>query len=137
MNDYWLLIPGPPIAKKRPRFARHGKFVVTYNSQETEEGRFLFEVKQQWKQAPIEGPIELKTTFFMPIPKSASKKHCLAMMAREIQHTKKPDLDNCIKFVEDCLNQTVWVDDSQVIKIEAEKYYSDNPRTVIFVRRLT
>jgi phage terminase large subunit GpA-like protein len=35
-----ITIPGPPIAKKRPKFARRGKFVTTYNPQDSEEGRW-------------------------------------------------------------------------------------------------
>src|SRR3990172_5516871 len=136
MTEYRLLVHGCPIAKKRPRFARRGKFVMTYNSQETEEGRFLFEIKQQWKRDPLTGAIELRAEFYMPIPKSTSKKKTLSMIAREIKHTKKPDLDNCLKFIKDCLNQTVWIDDSQVFKVQAEKIYSDKPRTIIFVQEI-
>jgi Holliday junction resolvase RusA-like endonuclease len=36
MNELLITIPGKPIAKKRPRFARRGKFVTTYNDQQTE-----------------------------------------------------------------------------------------------------
>jgi len=60
-------IPRKPIAKKRPRFARIGKFVQTYSDQETEEGRFLWELRRQWKQAPMEIPLSLVCTFILPI----------------------------------------------------------------------
>ena len=126
-----LTIPGKPIGKRRPRFARRGKFVVTYNDQETEEGRFLLDARRQWKAPIMEGPVYLSLTFFMPIPKSTSKKVLSAMRKNGVRHTKKPDLDNMVKFVKDCLNGLVWKDDSQVDELTAKKIYSENPRTVI------
>jgi len=125
-----ITIPGNPIAKKRPRFARRGKFVTTYNDQETEEGRVLWEIKQQWKDPPIEKGVGvmMDVTFYMPIPESMPKKQ------RDRDHVKKPDLDNLIKFLKDVCNGTVWHDDSQVWKISAEKKYDECPRTNVFLR---
>ena len=130
-ETYRLTFPGKPIAKHRPRFARRGKFVVTYSDQETEEGRFLWELKQQWKQAPLQGPIVLNADFFIRIPASLSAKKRTAMCWTP--HTKKPDLDNLIKFIKDLFNNIVWVDDSQVFRIEANKYWDTDPRTDIRV----
>ena len=70
----------------------------------------------------------------MPIPKSASKKKQGAMKSGEIRHTKKPDLDNCIKFVKDCLNGIAWKDDSQVVRIVAYKHYHADPVTWIWIK---
>lgn len=121
-------IPGPPIAKKRPRFARRGKFVTTYNPQETEEGRWITLAMTQINRT-VEGPIVLGCIFLMPIPKSASKKKQAEMQAGTIKHVKKPDLDNLVKFCKDCLNNLAWRDDSQVIRLVAEKHYSSEPGT--------
>lgn len=126
-----IIIPGKPIAKKRPRFARRGKHVVTYNDQETEEGKFFLLAREQFNQNPITGAVDLWVRFFMPIPKSTSKKNRESMNLGLIRHTKKPDLDNLVKFVKDCLNGLVWKDDSQVCRLEAVKMYGENPRTEI------
>ena len=52
--------------------------------------------------------------------------------------TKKPDIDNYIKFYLDCMNKIVYLDDSQVIEITAIKQYTElsedghhHPSTVI------
>jgi len=137
-----LIIPGKPIAKKRPRFVTRDRRglplpnVKTINIQETEEGKFLFHVYKQWKKPPIENPIVLILKFLMEIPHSQSKKKINQMISGEIKHTKKPDLDNLIKFTKDCLNGVVWKDDAQVFSLVAEKKYSDRPHTIIsiFVR---
>jgi Holliday junction resolvase RusA-like endonuclease len=130
MNELILNIPGNPLAKKRPRFARRGKFVTTYNAQESEEGKFICLMQSQLNghdPIPAGTPIKLNLIFYMPIPESISKKKLQA----GIFHTKKPDLDNLIKFVKDCLNGVVWHDDSQVNDIQASKVYNVSPSTVI------
>jgi Holliday junction resolvase RusA-like endonuclease len=131
MNELIITIPGNPIAKKRPRFARRGKFVTTYNAQETEEGKFICLMQNQIKHDPIPAgtPIWLNINFSMPIPTSTSKKK----RADLLYHTKKPDLDNLIKFVKDCANGILWADDSQVTHVEAIKVYGDFPSTKIKV----
>jgi hypothetical protein len=53
MPQITMTIPGIPIAKKRPRFMRRGKFVQTYNCQESEEGRFMWQMKSRYPHAPI------------------------------------------------------------------------------------
>lgn len=126
-----ITIPGTPIAKKRPRFARRGNFVTTYNTQETEESRVLWEIKQQHSGEPSTSPIALNVAFLMPIPKSTSNKKAKQMLSGEIAHVKKPDLSNCLKFIEDVCNGILWKDDSQLMSVMAEKYYSDSPQTIL------
>ena len=129
-----FIVPGKPIAKKRPRFVRRGKFVGAYNEQETEEGKFMILCQQQMKgKGPIPAPfgIHLACRFYMPIPRSWTKKQRDNFENDGIDHVKKPDVDNLVKFVKDCLNGIAWHDDSQVVTLSAEKYYDDVPRTVI------
>jgi len=131
-----LEVKGKPIAKARPRFARCGKFVRTYDPQETEESRFLFEVQKQWARPPMEDPLKVRCSFEMPIPKSTSKKKTWAMIKDEIKHTKKPDISNLIKFIEDCLNGVVWKDDSQIIYLAGGKFYSEEAKTIIMIEEV-
>lgn len=119
MEHIKITILGKPIAKNRPRFYRRGKYVGTYNDQETEEGRFMLQAQQQWgKRLPVEGAVSLKCWFVFNFPKSMSKKK-----RGEAMHTKRPDLDNCVKFVKDCLNGIVWKDDALVVSLMAKKLY--------------
>ncbi|MCE5256544.1 MAG: RusA family crossover junction endodeoxyribonuclease, partial [Spirochaetaceae bacterium] len=131
-----LEIPGTPIAKKRPRFFVRGKHVGAYNSQGTEEGKFLQQAMDQLlghQLIPAGTPIRLECWFLMPVPKSMPKGLQGQVRANldPVPHTKKPDLDNLIKFFKDCFNKIVWTDDSQVVRIAAYKVYSFQPATII------
>jgi Holliday junction resolvase RusA-like endonuclease len=48
-------------------------------------------------------------------------------------HVKKPDIDNLDKFLMDCCNGVVWVDDKQVAVKESKKVYSVSPCTELEV----
>ena len=124
-----IVIHGKPIAKKRPRFARRGKFVQTYSDQETEEGLAYLEAKQQINIPPMEGPLKLTAIFYMPRPKShyGTGRNADKLKPSASRYpTVKPDLDNLLKFYCDVLNGLAWNDDSQVVIKIGEKRYSGN-----------
>jgi Holliday junction resolvase RusA-like endonuclease len=127
-----ILIHGRPISKKRPRFARRGKFVVTYSAQETEEGRTYLEIRRQWERPPLDCPVIVEMTFLFQIT-AGSKKAVKAMLEGETKHTKTPDLDNSAKFYLDCMNQLVFLDDKQVYELALSKAYAQEPQTIIRV----
>jgi Holliday junction resolvase RusA-like endonuclease len=132
-----IIIPGKPIAKARPRFFRRGNYVGTYNIQETEEGRWILEAKAQLPPGwtPLEGAIEMQCVFGMPIPKSMPKKLWEKCDVNNgPPHIKKPDLDNLIKFVKDCLRGIAYRDDAQITFLSAGKTYVTAPGTMIAIR---
>lgn len=134
MSEITITIPGKPIAKMRPRFARRGKFVSTYNCQETEEGKVRWEMMNQFQSIDTIAPgipIKLECIFYMPIPSGMSQKK---LHEAQFRHIKKPDCDNLIKFVKDCANGVIWADDSQVFEVHARKLYASQPRTEMMVR---
>ena len=134
---YKIVIEGPPISKKRPRFAKRGNFVATYSIQKDVEGiaqtQIVFQLRDQGIIRPIEGPISVEMAFHMPIPKSYSKKLKMNLGKGHVPHVKKPDCDNLQKFYLDAMNGIAYNDDCQVWHIEASKTYSDNPRTEIIL----
>ena len=135
-----IIIPGKPIAKKRPQFARRGKYVQTYNSQQTEEGKFFLQAKMQWKGEPLTGPVSIRMTFFVQRPKShfgtGKNSGKLKPSAPEFPE-KKPDLDNYEKFASDCLNGICWKDDSQIVdSMTRKRYTATNPRTEIEIKTI-
>jgi len=143
VNQLTLEILGKPISKKRPKFARMGNFVKTYNCQESEEGLFVAKAMDQIRACdhslpiPCKIPVTITCYFIMPIPKGFSKK-LIALIENESQqmpqHTSKPDLDNCVKFLKDCFNKVIWNDDSQIVSLDAVKMYGTTPKTILTVR---
>ena len=45
------------------------------------------------------------------------------MLDKEINTTKKPDIDNIVKIVLDSMNRIAFKDDNQITKLEVEKKY--------------
>jgi len=133
-----IIIPGTPIAKKRPRFARRGKFNAVINDQETEEGRFLFHVLLQVKKK-LTGPVYVEIGFYFRRPKGhfgTGRNAGKLKTSAPPYHIVKPDSDNLVKFAFDCLNNVAWVDDAQIVQHIAEKVYDGEPRTEIFIKEL-
>lgn len=138
-----IFIPGKPVAKARPRFARRGNFTVTYkpDKEVAEEGKYILLTRAEMAKLGILGPIPTGTpikitcTFMFQLPASLSKKKREALNGA--LHTKKPDLDNCIKFVKDSMNRVVWEDDSQVcVYGPCVKRWAETPGTMIVIEAL-
>ena len=137
MNKITFVIPGDPLAKKRPRFTRRGH---AYNEQKADEEGFGWQIKSQLPKGfamfEKDTPVALECSFYLSIPESASKKKQREMAMQIIKHTKKPDLDNCVKYVKDCLKSIIYHDDSAVIKETSTKEYSSIPRTEIVISKV-
>jgi hypothetical protein len=48
----------------------------------------------------------------------------------------KPDLDKCIRALNDALTGILWVDDGQVVGVSAKKLYGLPERTEVLLRGL-
>lgn len=136
-----FVIPGPPTAKGRPRFAhmktKRGKhFTRTYSDKETASFENLVKIAywQQRTGKPSESAIFVVVTYYLPIPKSWPKYRREWAQHHPYPVTKRPDLDNLTKSVLDGLNGVAFQDDAQVYRIITTKLYSDNPRTEVTVR---
>lgn len=140
-NTLTFEIIGRPIAQKRPRFARHGAFVQTYSDQETEAGRWIAEMCTQLKKCdhvlPIPSgiPVTIEALFIFPVLSRFSRKCLQCIDAGEIvEHVSRPDADNCLKWVKDCLSKgVVYHDDAQVWECIGRKYYGMRPKTIVTV----
>lgn len=126
-----IIIPGKPIAKNRPRFARRGKGVVAYSNQETEEGRTMNFIRASFGATPLDGPLTLEAEFFFEPPASVSKKRRAAMLSGEEPCLNPKDVDNLLKFLMDASNGILWHDDHQVVRISGFKAYAEHAKTVL------
>lgn len=133
-------VPGEPTGKGRPRFRHAGSYVQTYTPSKTRSYEALVQTcfsGQCGRDA--EGyfgdgePVYVTVYAYYGIPKSAPKKRRAAMLAGEESPTKKPDLDNVLKAVMDPLNGLAYVDDSQVVGMDAVKLYSEDPHVTVIL----
>ncbi len=79
-----------------------------------------------WRYSPVDGPVTLQITFYVPLPKSTSKRKANDLIASGV--VKRPDLDNYVKLVCDAANGVLWNDDSQIWSLQAKKVYSSTGR---------
>jgi Holliday junction resolvase RusA-like endonuclease len=124
-------VPGLPQGKARPRFNAANKH--TYTPQKTKDYEKLVRVSclKQVGNVTLTGEVRAVINAFFPVPKSASTKDKSLMLEGKIKPVKKPDIDNIIKAVLDALNGAAYKDDSAVVKVTAEKFYSPYPRVEV------
>lgn len=126
-------IPGKPKAKARPRVTRSGH---AYTPSETIEYENLVRMAftteyPDWKPSDLH--VCASIIAFFEIPKSFSKKKKSEIFFGKLYPTKKPDADNIAKSILDSLNGIAYHDDSQVVKLNVTKQYSEYTRVEVML----
>lgn len=132
-------VPGKPVAKGRPRFARRGNFVTAYTDAKTANYETLvrwFALQAMRGRAKLVGPLRAEINIFLPVPQSWPEKKKAAALSGALGHTSRPDLDNYLKAAIDGVNGVVFGDDAQVCEIVAQKRYGGAPCMRIEVTKL-
>ena len=132
-------IPGTPVAKGRPKFARRGAFVTAYSPEKTVSYENLVKVvaSQAMKSSPpTKEAVSVDVWLFVTPPASWSKKKTEQALHQYIQPTSKPDIDNVVKGLFDAMNGIVFADDKQVVCLTVKKMYSDIARARVTVKLL-
>lgn len=135
---YYFVVPGEPVAKGRPKFTTQGGYVKAITPAKTANYETL--VKLAYRQEcpgaeiyPKDVPLTVHVIAYFTIPKSASKKKSLDMQCGYIRPTKKPDCDNIGKIICDALNGVAFYDDSQIVELTVNKYYSNTPEVRVSI----
>jgi Holliday junction resolvase RusA-like endonuclease len=77
-------------------------------------------------------PVEMYITAHFPIPKSTTKKDRERIRNKELFPIKKPDSDNIAKVICDALNGVAYHDDTQVVRLEVRKVFTEEePKVVV------
>lgn len=132
-------VPGTPVGKGRPKFARRGNFVSTYTPEKTASYENLVRIKAEEAMAgnpPMQGPVAVDITLQVTPPASWSQKKQREAMAGTIYPTSKPDADNCLKGIMDACNDVVFLDDKQVVDVVVRKRYAGTAMAKVEVRPL-
>jgi len=131
-----LIVPGDPVGKGRPRMTTRAGFAHAYSPPKTVDAEKRIQtafkaVYRNYEPIAKGTPIRARIKAFYAEPASMSKTLRNAAEAGLLKPTKKPDLDNVVKLILDALNGLAYEDDSSICSIEAEKYYSTEPRIMI------
>lgn len=131
-------VPGPPMGKQRPRVYRVGdkSRAVTPQKTVSYENLVKWYYSSEAGEKRLEGEIEACIKAMYPIPKSMSKKNRQLIEEDKLHPTKKPDADNIGKIILDSINGLAYHDDSQVVRLVIEKYYSEFPRVEVALREI-
>ena len=132
-------VPGDPIPKGRPRFARRGTFVQTYTDSKTIE--YETRVATQARIAmgssePLKGHLTVFLYLRYTVPASYTKKRVEACL-NGLEYPKRVDLDNCYKSITDAMNGIIYADDSQIVEAHILKCYSLEPGANIMIQEKT
>lgn len=135
MQTITINIPGNPIPKQSARFSIVNNHIHKYqpksitNNKNTIALTALAQLPKDFK--PFSSPISASITFaFQPL-KSFPKSKLQTLDTQIFHKPTKPDLDNLIKQLWDALQSIIFLNDSQIVHINARKIYSHTPHTLI------
>lgn len=139
MTTVSFVVPGVPVGKGRPKFARRGAFVSTYTPEKTASYENLVKVKAEEAmqgRALFEGAVSVDIALFITPPASWSQKKQREALAGNVFPTSKPDVDNVLKGIMDACNESVFKDDKQAVDVKVIKRYADTARAIVKVEAL-
>lgn len=75
---------------------------------------------------PRDLPVSVEIVLSFPYRKTEKKS--VVRDRKTIPHSSRPDIDNLVKFLLDCMTRTgFWNDDSQIYDLHLRKYFSATP----------
>ena len=138
MQELNFVIPGSPIGQGRPKFSTINGHPKAYDPEKSRNYKAYVRMlaTQAIKDSGferIDGPCVLDIVAYFEVPKSKSKKFKERALGGLERPTKKPDLSNIIKGIEDALNGLAYKDDSSIVYLSVAKVYSDIPRVEVIL----
>lgn len=136
MQKLMFEIPGSPIGQGRPKFSTINGHAKAYDPEKSRNYKAYVRLlaTQAMKDSGftmIEGPCCLSIDAYFEVPKSKSKKFREAALSGLEYPTKKPDLSNIVKGIEDALNGLAYKDDALIVRLHTVKLYSEIPRVEV------
>lgn len=121
-----IILPGEPIAQKRPRIFAKGAMDPCWEAKEQHRSYIR---KHYPDIKPMTGAIHLILVFSYEYPKSWSQKKRVPSWK-----TTRPDRDNLGKYIEDMGKGLLWDDDSLIVCGPPFKLYTGEDRVLILYR---
>lgn len=132
-------VPGSPIGQGRPKFSTINGHAKAYDPEKSRNYKayvklLATQAMREQGFTMIDGPCCLDILAFFEVPKSKSKKFRQAALEGRERPTKKPDLSNIVKGIEDALNGLAYKDDSFIVYLSVAKHYSEVPRVEVILQ---
>ena len=118
-----LIVCAVPVAQPRQRHTVINGYIHNYTPKTHPVNAYKAAVMAVAAEAgvkPVDGPVQVDVRFYLPRPKRLM---CKKDPDGPIPHTSRPDVDNLWKSTADALKGLAWLDDSQVYRTTASKYY--------------
>ncbi len=134
-----FFVPGKPVPKARARVVRRGNGVGSYTPEATVNYESMVKVlamNAMGGRPPVLEPIALHLSINVAPLASWSYKRRESALWGEFMPTKKPDMSNILKSIEDGMNRVVYHDDSQICTVAVFKRYADREGVGVTVRAL-
>jgi Holliday junction resolvase RusA-like endonuclease len=124
-----FIVPGHPFGKQTSKSTKHGRRHYTPQETVRYENLVMMQAMQAMQdRPPVDIDVGLMFVAVFPVPDSWPAKKRAAALAGDIRPTKKPDLSNIQKALEDGMNAVVFKDDSQITESGgSKKIYGEVP----------
>ena len=141
MQELKFEVPGSPIGQGRPKISTINGHAKAYDPEKSRNYKAYVKLlaTQAMKEqgfTMLEGPCCLDILAFFEVPKSKSKKFRERALLGLERPTKKPDIDNIVKALQDALNGLAYKDDSSIVCLSVGKCYSEIPRVEVILREV-
>lgn len=129
LHCWTCTIPGQPVGKGRPRFARRGAGVIAFTPKPTASWEMdaAAVMSREWGDRPqLDQPCELTVLAIFARPQRMTCKHrrpCKCKPGRAVMD-RRPDLDNVAKCAADSAQRSILRDDSSITALHAVKVYA-------------
>jgi len=124
----FFIVFGEPVPQQRAKTRYNPKtkqVLGRYDPKNSKDYKILiYNIAINEFKEPITGPVGMKLRFYMPRPKNLIWK---TKPMLPVFHTKTKDVENLAKGVMDALEGLAYLNDGQVARLLAEKYYCAGP----------
>jgi len=131
-KPFVLQLKNKAISKQRPRKGRSGHMFTPAETRRFE--KYVAECGKTLLRSPYTCPVRVIVHIFDPVPVSYTGNK---RRAAELNLINPPvgDLDNKVKAITDGLNGVAYVDDKQINKIDAGRYYAESYAIYVQITR--
>lgn len=134
-----FFLAGKPVPKARARVVRRGNSIGSYTPEATVNYEWMIKLAAldaMGGRPPTAEPLALELTIYVTPPSSWSDKRRTAAIWGDFMPTRKPDMSNILKSVEDGMNHVVYIDDSQLCSATVHKRYGEQSGIKVTIKQL-